>query len=409
MFTATKDILLPTTVTGSWPRPRWFTSRMAGRPLSTCMKDVVFREQLADAFSALADDQERAGLDLVTHGDYFHDEDVGGHAWFGYPLERWTGLAGEFPTDSEQLQALIAFRPGTILNEVFASWRWPHVVGKVEANEAAPLEFAKIWRLAQSRSSRPVRFGTVSAQALPHFLGVREETYSSPERRELIWDMATAMNKELRELAAAGCKAIQIEEPLLHFIACYQPERVEFIDFLVDAFNHEVEGLEDVEVWVHTCWGNPNMQRAHENPSYANSIEIYLERLNVDVWTLEVKENDGNELRLFEPFKESMKRKVAIGVVSHRTLQVERPDEVADLVRRAMKYINPENLVLSSDCGFGRQGCNRLIAFYKAAAIAQGANIVRRELGAAEHYVGAADPAFQVDAAISLAAGASPE
>ena len=36
---------------------------------------------------------------------------------------------------------------------------------------------------------------------------------------------------------------------------------------------------------------------------------------------------------------------------------------------------------MSSDCGFGRQGCNREIAFYKASAIAQGCNIVRSELG----------------------------
>ena len=50
-------------------------------------------------------------------------------------------------------------------------------------------------------------------------------------------------------------------------------------------------------------------------------------------------------------------------------------------IRKALKYIPPEHLIVSSDCGFGRQGCNRDIAFYKASAIAQGANIVRRELG----------------------------
>jgi 5-methyltetrahydropteroyltriglutamate--homocysteine methyltransferase len=59
--------------------------------------------------------------------------------------------------------------------------------------------------------------------------------------------------------------------------------------------------------------------------------------------------------------------------------------------------IGPENLILSSDCGFGRQGSNRLIAFYKAAAIAQGANILRRELGVEERSVPAADPGLQVD------------
>ena len=40
MFTATKDLVLPTTVTGSWPRPRWFDMSMQGRPRDTCMMDV---------------------------------------------------------------------------------------------------------------------------------------------------------------------------------------------------------------------------------------------------------------------------------------------------------------------------------------------------------------------------------
>jgi 5-methyltetrahydropteroyltriglutamate--homocysteine methyltransferase len=172
---------------------------------------------------------------------------------------------------------------------------------------------------------------------------------------------------------------------------------VELIDFLVDAFNHEVAGLEDVEIWVHTCWGNPNMQRGVLDTSYANSIEIYLERLNADAWTIEMKDNGGDELRLFKPYTETMTKKIAVGVVSHRTLQVESAEDVASLGREALRYIRPENLILTSDCGFGRQGSNRLIAFYKASAISQGANILRRELGFEERYIAAADPAFQVD------------
>jgi 5-methyltetrahydropteroyltriglutamate--homocysteine methyltransferase len=54
-------------------------------------------------------------------------------------------------------------------------------------------------------------------------------------------------------------------------------------------------------------------------------------------------------------------------------------------------------LIVSSDCGFGRQGCNREIAFYKASAIAQGCNVVRRELGMEERAVPVADPALQLD------------
>jgi 5-methyltetrahydropteroyltriglutamate--homocysteine methyltransferase len=139
------------------------------------------------------------------------------------------------------------------------------------------------------------------------------------------------------------------------------------------------------------------MQRGADDTSYANAIEIYLERMNADVWTVEAKSDDGQIFEFLKPYRETMRKKIAVGVVSHRTLQVESPEEVADFIRRALEAIRPENLVLTSDCGFGRQGANRLIALYKAAAIAQGANIVRRELGIEERYVPIADPALQVE------------
>ena len=66
-------------------------------------------------------------------------------------------------------------------------------------------------------------------------------------------------------------------------------------------------------------------------------------------------------------------------------------------IRRALKYIPPERLVVSSDCGFGRQGCNREIAFYKASAIAQGAQHRPPGTGPADDLRPAADPALQMD------------
>jgi len=74
------------------------------------------------------------------------------------------------------------------------------------------------------------------------------------------------------------------------------------------------------------------------------------------------------------------------------TLRVERPEEVADLIRRALRFIEPERLILSIDCGFGPQSMSRSHAFYKMVSLARGANIVRRELGLDEVYVPAADP-----------------
>ena len=148
-----------------------------------------------------------------------------------------------------------------------------------------------------------------------------------------------------------------------------------------------MEGLDDVEVWIHTCWGNPMMQKVYSGESYANSIDTYLNRLKGDVWTVEMTERDFAEIDLFKPYAGNLAKKVAVGVVNHRQLQADLPSVVAGRVRRALEVIPADKLVLSSDCGFGRQGCNRTVAYYKAAAIAQGRNIVLKELGVEERYV----------------------
>jgi 5-methyltetrahydropteroyltriglutamate--homocysteine methyltransferase len=166
---------------------------------------------------------------------------------------------------------------------------------------------------------------------------------------------------------------------------------------MIECYNREVQGLDDVEIWIHTCWGNPNMQRVIENDSYRESFQLYLEACRGDVWTLEMKDRSMREIELFEPLKGRLNKKICVGVVSHRRLQVEGAEEVATSIRQALKYIQPEQLIVSSDCGFGRQGCNRDIAFFKTAAIAPGTNLVRRELGLPESASRAANPALQTD------------
>src|SRR5260370_38661278 len=94
-----------------------------------------------------------------------------------------------------------------------------------------------------------------------------------------------------------------------------------------------------------------------------------LEGCGGEVWTLEMKDRNQKELEIFEPFKHDLKKKIGLGAVSHRTLQADRPEDVAAEIRKALKHIPAGRLIVSSDCGFGRQGCNREIAFSKATAI----------------------------------------
>jgi len=391
VYTATKDIILPTTVTGSWPRPTWYTGNLEGRSLSTAMSDTLFREQFTDAVATILSDQDAAGLDILTNGDYHLDNDLGGRSWFCYPTQRMSGISDE---DLDSTNRAWSYPVGSLLKELVGGWKFPRIIDKV--GPRTPFEFAKIWRIAQARSEKPVKFGTISADLAAAVLNVGTDVYAE-DKRELMWDMATIINAELREVAAAGCQVIQIEEPAIHSTAAYTDDK-DTLDFYVDLFNHQVEGLENVEIWIHTCWGNPGGQHCFDpNISYENSIDIYLNRLKGDVWTIESKDAGHAPLALFEPYKGKLTKKIAVGFISHRGLQVETPEEVAEDVRHAMKYIDAEHLALSSDCGFGRQGIPRPIAFYKAASLAQGANIIRGELGLPETRVRAADPALQID------------
>ena len=225
---------------------------------------------------------------------------------------------------------MAALPAGTLLNEIYTGWRWPHVVDKIAHR---PLDYAKLWRIAQSKTRKPIKFGTCCSQVMALFLDIHTPKYK--DKRQVIWDMAEAMNTELLALRDAGCRCIQIEEPTFHFMANTFGKDHEDVRFMIDAFNREVQGLDDVELWIHTCWGNPNMQRVMDDTSYAASIEIYLERCKGDVWTLEMKDRGQKDIELFEPFKHDLKKKIAIGAVSHRTLQADRPEDVAAQIRSA--------------------------------------------------------------------------
>jgi 5-methyltetrahydropteroyltriglutamate--homocysteine methyltransferase len=110
------------------------------------------------------------------------------------------------------------------------------------------------------------------------------------------------------------------------------------------------------------------------------------------VITFEMK--SSNALDLEPVCKQITGKKIAIGVIDHHTLQVESPEEVADLLRQALKFLPPERLAVSTDCGMGREGMSRRHAFYKCVALVRGTNIVRKELGAPEAECLAADPKY---------------
>jgi 5-methyltetrahydropteroyltriglutamate--homocysteine methyltransferase len=110
------------------------------------------------------------------------------------------------------------------------------------------------------------------------------------------------------------------------------------------------------------------------------------------VITFECASSAGRDLPLLGRYRTN--KKIGLGVVSHTQTNVEPPELVAGLIRKALEYIPPERLVITSDCGFGREGLSRRIAHYKCVSLVEGTNIVRRELELPEVSIRAADAKF---------------
>jgi len=389
MLRATANQLLPTTITGSLPRPSWYTENLGLKTFLQAMVETRFREQYEDALSVYFNEQEIAGLDIVTDGDARFTQDIGGQSWTSYPPHHMSG----FETQHPQLAAVgaggIAFPRGHILHDYLEARVMPRLVGPVGRGE---MQYAELFKAAQRLTGKPVKFGTVTPELVA--FAVQDAHYKSlPDR---IMALSDAFNEELHDLADAGCQVIQLEEPQIHLLAARgYVDKVINPEFMLKVFNNTVKGLRaKTEVWCHTCWGNPSQQRMFGSvQSYKPALEL-LNQVDSDVITFEMKSSDAMDLE--DVGKAITEKKVVIGAIDHHTLQVETPQEVADLIRKALNVIPAERLVLSSDCGMGREGMSRRHAFYKMVALVQGTNIVKKELGLPVTESLGADPKFSL-------------
>lgn len=393
MLNATKDIVLPTTVIGSLPRPAWYTANLGTQTFLQAMVNSRFREQYEDAVSVYLRDQETAGLDICTDGDAHYDEEVGGQSWTSYPPFHMEGFDQGVPDPAVYKIGNVGFPRGHILHDYLEARVMPKIVGPVGPGN---LQYDAMWKTAQRLTRKPVKFGTITPELLA--AAVDDVYYKDPVER--IMALSDAINAELHSLADAGCPIVQLEEPQIHMI----PARGKVFGKLdmaemADIFNNTVKGLsEKTEVWCHTCWGNPSQQRMFkEIQSYAPSLEA-LNKVHADVITFESCSSGMMDLDAIGT--QITDKKIAIGVIDHHSLQVEKPEDIATHIRNALKYIPAERLIVSSDCGMGREGMSRRHARYKMVSMVLGTNIVRKELGIPEAECLAADPRYSLTISI---------
>ena len=236
MLIATKDKILPTTITGSLPRPSWYTRSIGAQSFVESMVSSEFREQYTDTVSCYLHEQEIAGLDIATDGDAHFDPEVGGQSWTSYPLRHMGGF-DRFNPQIMPGGGAVYFPPGHILHDYLESRVMPGIIGPVTRGT---LQYAAIWKVAQRLTRKPVKFGTIGPELLA--FAVKDSHYK--DVRDRILAIAEALNEELHELADAGCPAIQFEEPQIHMLAARkQVSAVITPEFSVEVFNRTVRGL----------------------------------------------------------------------------------------------------------------------------------------------------------------------
>jgi 5-methyltetrahydropteroyltriglutamate--homocysteine methyltransferase len=333
--------LLPTTVIGSYSLPRWLEhARELG--LRHTLSPAEVEEAHDNAVKSAIKDQEAAGVDIITDGELRRETMV------NFFSQRIHGF-----DMSGRMKAVGNLDPSIQMAD-------PVVRDKVRRKEGLGMD-AHFTFLKTYASHR-----TKVCVTGPQMLAKRatNEYYSSD--RELILDLASVLNQELKGLVAAGCDFLQIDEP----VWVGYPEDM---PFLVESFNTLVDGV-SAKIALHVCYGNYQLKKLFKG-DYSELFPAILDTHSHQI-SMEFAVNGGAGLDLFKKFR--TEKEVVVGVIDVKDETVETPDVVAGRIRQALKFIPAERLYVSPDCGMKFMPRER--AFGKLKAMVEGTRIVRREL-----------------------------
>jgi 5-methyltetrahydropteroyltriglutamate--homocysteine methyltransferase len=203
------------------------------------------------------------------------------------------------------------------------------------------------WRVAQSFTGKPVKITMPGPMTITDT--VADAAYGDPRR--LGADLARALNAEVLALAEAGCRHIQIDEPL--FARKAEAALAYGLENLERAFHGCPEGVSRT---VHVCCGYPDRL---DNPGYPKAPQDAYGKLaqaieGSSITAVSIEDaHRPNDLRLLEAFKSTT---VILGVVAIAKSRVEPVDEIRDRLAGALQHIDAGRLMAAPDCGLGMLG-----------------------------------------------------
>jgi 5-methyltetrahydropteroyltriglutamate--homocysteine methyltransferase len=338
-------MLFPTTLVGSYPQPEWLIDRkkLAGRfPPRVRAKELwripepLLAEAQNDATLLAIKAQEDAGLDIITDGEI-----------------RRESYSNRFAT---ALEGVDIDNPGTALDRSGHPNPVPRIVGRIRRKH--PVEVDDLLFLRKN-THKPVKMTvpgpfTMSQQA-------QNDYYKSEE--EAAMDYAAAVNAEIKDLFAAGADIVQIDEPYMQA----RPEKAR--QYGLKALNRALDGVNGTTA-VHICFGYAAI--IHQRPSgysflpelggcSCQQVSIETAQSNLDTVVLE-------KLR---------GKKIMVGCIDLSDMTVETPQNVVERIKKALRYVKPEDVIVAPDCGM--KYLPREVAFGKMKAMVEGARLLRKE------------------------------
>lgn len=333
----------PTTIAGSLPKPAWLAEPERLWP--------AWRQEGADLHAAMHDatriaifEQLRAGIDCVTDGEQSRQHFVHGF------------LAGVDGIDFTK-KVTRGIRADRYQAEC------PTVVGPVRRRMPIHVE--------EMRFARSLLDGQLKI-TLPGPMTIVDTLYDAhyPDRKTAALAFARLIREEAEELVDAGVDAIQIDEPAFNVYF----EEVE--EWGIDALDAAIGDLPVIKA-VHVCYGygieaNISWKRSlgAEWDQYAILFPLLSESA-VDQVSIELAGS-----RVPPEVLGLLKGKdAAVGVIDVATDRLETPEDVLATIRLAERYLPPERIWCSTNCGMAPM--QRELAYAKLRALGAGARLAR--------------------------------
>lgn len=319
-----------TTTIGAFPKPAsvpvtdWFT-KPDGNYTATYLEesastdDAVFDAAVRDVVRA----QVAAGVDIPTDGEIRREN------YIHYLCRHLDGI------DFDQLapRMLRGVTPALL----------PTITGAVEAIAPSPLP--RDFRVAQAATDRPVKITLPGPMTMIDSLVDRH--YGDDEALGVA--LADAVNRHVVALVAAGCRHVQIDEPVL----ARKPAHA--LAHGIAHLEHCFDGLPaGVTRTVHACCGYPNHldQTDYEKADRRAYVEVAeaLDASSIDVLSLEDAHAPNDLADLLGRFRQTT---IVLGVVAIASSRLESVDEIRARIEEAAGHLPDGRLMAGPDCGLG--------------------------------------------------------